>query len=51
MNETVFAAYIPWKFPFIYPSTLRIQKLKIVDKFNKQTNKNIGTFMTRSLKQ
>ena len=51
MNETVFARYIPWKLPFMYPSILRIQELKIVDKFNKQTNENIGTFMTRSLKQ
>ena len=36
---------------FMYPFILRLQKLKILDKFNKQTNKNIGTFMTRSLKQ
>ena len=34
----------------MYPIILRLQKLKILDKFNKQTNKNIGTFMTRSLK-
>ena len=33
------------------PIILRLQKLRIVDKFNKQTNNNIGTFMTRSLKQ
>ena len=35
----------------MYPSILRIQNLKIVDKFKKQTNKNNGTIMTRSLKQ
>ena len=39
------------KVAFYYPFILRLQKLKILDKFNKQTNKNIGTFMTRSLKQ
>ena len=35
----------------MYPIILRLQNLRIVDKFNKQTNNNIGTFMTRSLKQ
>ena len=51
MNETVFARFTPRKLPFMYLIILRLQKLKIVDKFNKQTNKDIGTFMTRSLKQ
>ena len=36
---------------FYVPIILRLQKLKIFEKFNKQNNKNIGNFMTRSLKQ
>ena len=51
MSETVFARLTPWKLPSMYPIILCLQKLMIVDQFNKQTNKNIGTFMTRSLKQ
>ena len=51
MNETIFARHTPKDLPFMYPIILRLQNLRIVDKFNKQTNNHIGTFMTRSLKQ